>query len=271
MTDHADLILTNTLPAHQLTRNAPPEALVLEIILNRPDKRNALTPDMLRDIRAHIDTPPTTNIRAILIRANGRAFSAGFDLQLCHDDPTALEQLLRELGALLHSIRTAPLPVIIGAHTAAIAGASAILAAADLVIADQSAKLGYPVVRIGLSPAISAPALIDATTHNAARARLLNPELTTPNDSPVAPVSDRCGRGRIPVHITVDTPEDVTPRAQTEAAFLAAKPPHALAQTKRWLNTLDSSLKQHLAAAALDASLSTTNTPEQRALLARAL
>ena len=262
MTHHADLILANTLPAHQLTRNAPPDALVLEIILNRPDKRNALTPDMLRAIRAHIDTPPT-NTRAILIRANGRAFSAGFDLHLCHDDPTALEQLLRELGALLHSIRTTPLPVVIGAHTAAIAGASAILAAADLVVADQSAKLGYPVVRIGLSPAISAPALIDATTHNAARARLLNPELTT--------VSEFNFRGNFRGHITVDTPEDVTPRAQTEAAFLAAKPPHALAQTKRWLNTLDHSLKQHLSAAALNASLSTTNTPEQTALLARAL
>lgn len=261
-----DLILTDTIPATQLTRNATDDAHILEIILNRPDKRNALTPDMLRAIRAHIDAPPSA-ARAILIRANGRAFSAGFDLHLCRDDPNALEQLLRELGALLHSIRTSPLPVIIGAHTAAIAGASAILAAADLVIADQHAKLGYPVVRIGLSPAISAPALIDATTHNAARARLLNPELTTPSDS------DFRGnfRGIFRGFITVDTPEDVTPRAQTEAALLAAKPPHALAQTKRWLNTLDSTLKQHLSAAALNASLTTTNTPEQHTLLARAL
>lgn len=254
-----DLILTDTFPAQRLVKVAPADATVFEIILDRPDKRNALTPDMLRAIRAHIDNPPTTNIRAILIRANGRAFSAGFDLHLCRDDPTALEQLLRELGALLQAIRTSPLPVIIGAHSAAIAGASAILAAADLVIADQHAKLGYPVVRIGLSPAISAPALIDATTHNAARARLLNPELTTNSEFNF--------RG----HITVDTPEDVTPRAQTEAALLAAKPPHALAQTKRWLNTLDFSLKQHLSAAALNASLATTNTPEQHTLLSRAL
>lgn len=253
-----DLILTDTFPARHLVKAAPADATVFEIILDRPDKRNALTPDMLRAIRGHIEAPPSA-ARAILIRANGRAFSAGFDLHLCRDDPNALEQLLSELGALLHSIRTSPLPVIIGAHTAAIAGASAILAAADLVIADQQAKLGYPVVRIGLSPAISAPALIDATTHNAARARLLNPELTTNSEFNF--------RG----HITVDTPEDVTPRAQTEAALLAAKPPHALAQTKRWLNTLDSTLKQHLSAAALNASLTTTNTPEQHTLLSRVL
>lgn len=258
-----DHVPTDTFPARHLVKAAPADATVLEIILDRPDKRNALTPDMLRAIRAHItrpdiDTPPT-NIRAILIRANGRTFSAGFDLVLCRDEPTALAQLLHELSALMRAIRATPLPVVVAAHAAAIAGAAAILCAADLVVADQSAKLGYPVVRIGLSPAISAPALIDATTPAAARTRLLNPELATP--------SEFSFRG----HITVDTPEDVIPRAQTEAALLAAKPPRALAQTKRWLNTLDHSLDDPTLDAALRASLTTCNTDEQRTLLARAL
>lgn len=258
-----DHVTTDTFSARRLVKTAPPDATVLEIILDRPDKRNALTPDMLRAIRAHIsrptiDTPPTA-IRAILIRAHGRAFSAGFDLQLCLDDPTALDQLLHELSALIRAMRASPLPVIVAAHSAAIAGAAAILCAADLVIADQSAKIGYPVVRIGLSPAISAPALIDATTPAAARTRLLNPELTSP--------SEFSFRG----HITVDTPEDVIPRAQSEAALLAAKPPHALTTTKRWLNTLDHSLDEPTLDAALRASLTTCNTDEQRTLLARAL
>lgn len=241
-------------------RTDPRFSTVAEIILDRADKRNALTPAMLDSaIAAARGFENDAGVRAILVRGEGAVFCAGFDLAVCREDPEALRRLLRSLSTLIRLLRRGEKPVVIAAHGAALGGGCALLAGADLVVTDKLARLGYPVTRIGLSPAVNAPALELRIGPRACRERLLDPE----------PVSGEEARRLALADICVDLSEDVTPRAQIEAARLAQKPPAAYAATKRWLNELDGSLDDVALDRALEASLTLVGGAEERALLAR--
>lgn len=229
-----------------------------DLILDRPEKRNAFTPDMLRSLTtAAIELDADPNVNAIALWGEGKTFSAGFDLELCATDPDALPALLTELANAIRVLRRCDTPVVIGVHGGAIAGGAALLAAADLVIADPSAKIGYPVTLLGLSPAVSAPTLQRATSTATTHAMLLDPRVNTAGD--MHPNS--------PVHILTGIPEDVVPQTQLHAQRLAEKPAGAYAATKRWLNEIDQTDTDAIFNQALEASLATTNTEEQRTLL----
>lgn len=228
---------------------------VVEIIFDRPEKRNALTPAMLESLLEHVralDSDPSC--RAILLAGEGSTFCAGFDLSLCKENSDALAAMLRGLAEAIRALRETNKPVVIAAQGAAIAGGCALLAAADLVVTHQSAKLGYPVVRLGISPAVNAPALCAAVGPRAARLRLLDPEVFTGLDALHIGLA----------HLCVDLPEDTIPRAQIVAAQLAAKPPAALAATKSWLREVEQTLRGDHAQQALDASLALVGSTEER-------
>jgi methylglutaconyl-CoA hydratase len=231
-----------------------------EIVLDRPEKRNALTPAMLAsivDAAAAFDRDDT--IRAVLLRGEGKLFCSGFDLSLCRDDHAALAAMLAGLSAAIRALRRCSRPVIIGAHGGAIAGGAALLGAADLVVADAHCRIGYPVANLGISPAVSAPSLALLAGNGAARERLLDTAL----------IDGARARELGMVHIVVPIPEDVTPRAQIEATRLGQKPPAAARATKRWLNEVDGSAADAAFDRALDASLAPVDSAEQRARLAR--
>lgn len=226
--------------------------------LDRPAKRNALTPAMLRALTGHLAT--SLSAHAIVLSGVGDVFCAGFDLALANDDPAELEALLRALHDACRALRDMPCPVVASAHGAAIAGGCALLCACDFVVTEPTARLGYPAVRLGVSPAVSAPHLSAAVGPGAARARLLDTHLVDGRDALRLGLASEC----------VDTRAACEPRAIELAHALAAKPPHALAYTKRLMNELE--LAPHTPAdAALHASLACVGTAEQRALLAAAL
>lgn len=231
-----------------------------EIVLDRPDKRNALTPGMLSEIGAQAKAlEGDASVRAIVLRGEGSVFCAGFDLSLCRENSDALEQMLRGLSSAMRILRRCPKPVVIAAQGAAIAGGCALLGCADVVVTSQSAKLGYPVVRLGISPAVNAPVFLRTVGDRAARRRLLDPALIDGREAHRIGLATLC----------VDTPEDVVPRAQIEAMRLAAKPPGAFAATKRWLNEIDGSDRDEELDHALAASLALVGGDEERALLAQ--
>ncbi len=228
---------------------------VRTIVLDRPEKRNALTPAMLDDLAAGVRAVTLgkgddAGVRAVLIRGEGRCFCAGFDLDLCRDDgpeQAVMKSFLAGLSDAIVAMRACPRPVVIAAHGAAIAGGCALLGGADLVVADRDAKLGYPVVRLGVSPAISAPFLIDSVGIGAARRRLTDPELFDGAEGA------RLGL----VHELVETREAVLERAHELARSLACKSVHAMKATKAW--AMESAGEKSMAgraARALDASLS---------------
>lgn len=229
-----------------------------EIVLDRPDKRNALTPRMLDAIIAAAgELDADASIRAIVLRGEGAMFCSGFDLSLCRRDSGALRELLAGLSRAIRALRRASRPVVIAAHGGAIAGGCALLGGADLVVTDQHAKLGYPVLRLGISPAVSAPTLRLSLAGRHARERMLDTGLISGAEAGRIGLADR----------VVDLPEDAVPRAQIEASKLAGKPPAAIAATKRWLNEIEGSLDDETFDRALDASLALVGGEEERAAL----
>ncbi len=232
-----------------------------EIILDRPEKRNALTVPMLEGLVAAADEMANdARIGAVVLRGEGRTFCAGFDMPACVDKPDLLGEMLRGLSRAIRALRRLPVPVVAAVQGGAVAGGCALLCAADLVVTEPSAKLGYPVVKLGVSPAVNAPVLMLAMPEHPARTLLLDPALISGEEA------RRIGLARILVML----PDDVVPRAQNEAMKFALKPRFAMARTKAWLNEIDGSMDDGALDRALEASLSIVGSAEQRVLLAEA-
>lgn len=232
---------------------------IATIFFNRPEKKNALTPPMLEKFIEAIGA--THGARSLVIAGRGGVFCSGFDLDLCHQDSAALEALLRGLTGAILALRKHAAPVVVAAHGAAIAGGCALVGGADVALTNTEAKLGYPVVILGISPAVSAPFLTAAIGGGHARARLLEPRIVSGGEALHIGL----------VHECLDSAQDVLPRAMQIAESLAAKPRSAMAATKSWLDELDGATDTDVVYHALDASLSLVNSPEQRERLAKAI
>jgi enoyl-CoA hydratase/carnithine racemase len=117
-------------------------------------------------------------------------------------------------------------------HGAAIAGGCAVLGACDFVFVAPDAKLGYPVHRIGVSPAVTLPLLLPTLGAGAARSLVMSGDVID------GLTAVRLG---LATHLAA-TNETVMQEAESHAHLLAKKGPHALRATKQWLNQLDGSL-----------------------------
>lgn len=243
------------------------DAGVRTIVFDRPDKRNALTPAMLGSLTEAVRAVTAgkgddARVRCLLLRGEGKAFCAGFDLDLCRDDgpeQRVMQSFLTELSAAVSAMRACPRPVVIACQGAAVAGGCALLGGADVVVADRGARLGYPVVLLGISPAVSGPFLVDCVGPGPARRRLMDPELF-----------DGAEGARIGlVHELVESREDVAGRAHSIARGLAGKSVHAMKSTKGWAMECAGEKKMAgKAARGLDASLSLVTGDEAIARLA---
>lgn len=241
----------------QWRRHSPRPVAVIR--LDRPDKKNALTPAMLDDLSAAL-AEADQSAAAIVLAGSGSAFCAGFDLSLCKDNSDALAALLRGLADVIGLMRELTAPVIIAAHGAAIAGGCALLAGADVVVTHAACKLGYPVVRLGISPAVNAPMLADAIGAGKVREKLLGGQVFTGREAAAIGLA----------HAMAASAEQVIDDAIAIADDIAAKPSVGVAATKRWmreLDTLGSSLGAGRGKAALAASLALVGSPEERARL----
>ncbi len=234
---------------------------VCTIRLCRPEQRNALTPEMLREIRSHALRAQDMSMRCVLIEGAGRVFSAGFDLRLAAADPSGdtMRALLRELSETIQALRNLDLPVVIAAQGAAIAGACALLAGADVVVSNAEAKLGYPVLLLGISPAVSAPFLLRDIAPGIARERMLDTRLVS---------GSRAWEAGL-VHHLVENPESVRIEAERIALSIARKPLAGMRATKRWLRSL-SEVPEHRRNEGLSVSLELVGSPEERERLGKA-
>src|SRR5213593_4377462 len=136
-----------------------PHTGVATITLNRPDRLNALTFDVYRELRdafRTLDGEP--GVRAVIITGAGRAFCSGGDVEdiigaLFSRDAAGLLEFTRLTGDLILSIRQCRRPVV-AALNGTVAGAGAVIAAAsDIRIAAESAKIAFLFARVGLTGA----------------------------------------------------------------------------------------------------------------------
>ena len=134
------------------------------ITLNRPEKRNALNDELIAALKDALrEADGDESVRAIVIRGAGKDFCSGADLSALQKIATASYEeniedarLLAELFALIRSVRV---PVIAAVQGRALAGGCGLASACDLIVASESARFGYPEVKIGFVPAMVAAIL----------------------------------------------------------------------------------------------------------------
>jgi enoyl-CoA hydratase/carnithine racemase len=131
---------------------------VRTITLNRPTKRNALTPEMLEAATAAFSGAPGDGERVAVIRSTGPVFCAGIDLKRRlegSEGPTGGqpdESGLSPVEHLFHSVEQWPLPVVAVVQGDAIAGGNELALHSDLVVASTRASFGMSLAQIGLAP-----------------------------------------------------------------------------------------------------------------------
>lgn len=130
------------------------------IVLNRPEKRNALSSEMVVAINAALtEMRDAEQVRVVVLKGSGPAFCAGADLAYLQEiSQNAPMENLADSTALMHmyqNIGTLPKPVIAMVHGPAIAGGAGLATVCDLVVAGRAkAVFGYSEVKIGFIPAI---------------------------------------------------------------------------------------------------------------------
>jgi methylglutaconyl-CoA hydratase len=136
---------------------------VARITLNRPEKRNAITSEMMSALLDALERAgDDATVRVLLIRGAGKDFCAGLDLsevlKSAESEAISLASA-RKLGELYIAMRRHPKPIIAAVHGRALGGGAGIATASDLIIATESAQFGYPEVKLGFIPAIVATML----------------------------------------------------------------------------------------------------------------
>lgn len=134
------------------------------LTLNRPDKRNALNDELIAALKDALrEADADDSIRAIIIRGAGKDFCSGADLSALQKIANAsFEENVedaRSLAELFELIRNVRVPVIAAVHGRALAGGCGLATACDLVLATDTARFGYPEVKIGFVPAMVAAIL----------------------------------------------------------------------------------------------------------------
>jgi enoyl-CoA hydratase/carnithine racemase len=122
------------------------------LTLNRPDKRNALSLELMTEVIAALNSvsaDPAT--RVIVIEGAGPAFSAGHDLsEMVGREPDFYRELFEACTVMMETIHAVPQPVIAKVHGIATAAGCQLVAACDLAVAAEGTRFATPGVKIGL-------------------------------------------------------------------------------------------------------------------------
>lgn len=205
---------------------------VARVRLRDPARRNALDAraiDALAEATvAASESAARGDADAIVLAGEGAAFCAGFDLSACADEPASVRHLLRRLAECVATLRATDVPVVARVQGAALAGGCALLTGCDFAISTADAQIGYPVHRIGISPAVSAPSL-RARIGGRARAFMLGNELVD-------------GAGALALGLVtevVPSEEELDPAVERLVARLLSKGPRAMRATKAWMREVE--------------------------------
>jgi methylglutaconyl-CoA hydratase len=153
------------------------------ITLNRPEKRNALNPELVSDIKAGLaEAAADNNIKVVVITGSGNSFCAGADLDYLNKltSYSSIDNIKdsENLAGLFLSLYKFPKPVIAAVNGPAIAGGCGLASVCDFIVADElNAKFGYTEVKIGFLPAIVSLFLIRRTGEGFAKQLLLSGEV----------------------------------------------------------------------------------------------
>lgn len=202
---------------------------VATITLNRPDKRNAISYELIEELLRALAEVEQSSALVLVLTGAGKAFCAGMDL----DNLKSLagrrpEQNLKDsetMGLLFRSIYEFPKPTIAAVNGPAIAGGCGIATLCDFTIASSEAKFGYTEVRIGFLPAIVSTFLLRQIGEKHARELLLTGKII-----------DAAEGHRIGLVNEVIAADQLMTRAHQLADELMRNSPASLLATKQLLN-----------------------------------
>ena len=122
------------------------------ITLNRPEKRNALSLELLQDFSALLTSiSQDKGTRVVIIKGEGKVFSAGHDIsQLVNHEMIFYREIFDSCVRVMEKIQRLPQPVIAQAHGVATAAGCQLVAACDLAVAEEDTLFGTPGVKVGL-------------------------------------------------------------------------------------------------------------------------
>ncbi|HSW11705.1 MAG TPA: enoyl-CoA hydratase-related protein [Solimonas sp.] len=144
---------------------------VLWLTINRPESRNAMTPELLGEIGAVFDSiRDASEVRAVVLRGAGGHFCAGADLKgmmaggikpLALGEPDPIAAMNRSFGVMLRQVTNAPQVVIAVCEGAVLGGGFGLACVSDIAFAHADAKFGMPETTRGLPPAQIAPFVVE--------------------------------------------------------------------------------------------------------------
>ncbi|WP_152206295.1 enoyl-CoA hydratase-related protein [Marinobacter changyiensis] len=200
---------------------------VTEVVLNRPDKRNAFDDVIIQALinaLEEVENDPATQI--VILRSEGKHFSAGADLgwmrrmaDNSHGDNLADA---RQLARLLERLNTLTKPTIGLVQGAAYGGAVGLAACCDIVIATEQARFCLSEVKLGLIPAVISPYVVRAIGERQARRYFISAEVFDAQQAQAFGL----------VHVVEDSDDAMQSRCDELLAQLAQNGPEAMRAAK---------------------------------------
>ena len=204
------------------------EGGVATITLNRPDKRNAISFDLIDDLLRALDEVEKSDALVLIVTGAGKAFCSGMDLDnlksLLGRSP---EQNLQDTQTMVRLFRTLyefPKVTIAAVNGPAIAGGTGLALLCDFTLAVPEAKFGYTEVRIGFVPAIVSTFLLRQVGEKQARDLLLTGRIFGADEAM-----------RLGLINEIVAPELLIPKARELAAVLLENSAASLRATKKLL------------------------------------
>jgi len=216
------------------------DAHIATITLNRPDKRNSITTQMIAELQSALDAIETTHTRVVILTGAGSAFCAGMDLALLQaiaaQSPSENQEDSRRMAKMFRRVWSYSKPMIAAVNGHALAGGCGLATLCDFTLAVPEAKFGYTEVKIGFLPAIVSVFLTRQIGEKRTRDLLLTGRLVEASEAKeLGMINEIVPR------------EQLMARARELSEVLIAASPSSVTRAKRLLVTA--------AAASLDADL----------------
>jgi methylglutaconyl-CoA hydratase len=232
-------------------------APIRTITLNRPERRNAMTPGMQMELIVAMEEAAASDCRVLVFAGAGDAFCSGLDLSALQsmNGKTAAEYRAdaERIAKLFRTLYALPVPTIAAVHGAAIAGGTGLATICDFTLATPAARFGFTEARIGFVPAIVSAYLALQIGDKRSRDLLLTGRIFDAGEA-----------YRLGLVNEVVASENLAQRVQSLAETLIANSPEALASTKRLLAAQDKVWLEGAIEAALEANAQARGTADFR-------
>jgi methylglutaconyl-CoA hydratase len=201
---------------------------VRTIRMNRPERRNAMTPEMQVELIAAFEGAGASDCRVVVLRGVGEAFCSGLDLSslqaMVGKSAAEYEADARRIARMFRALYELPKPTIAAVRGPAIAGGAGLATICDFTLAAEGAKFGYTEARIGFVPALVSAYLVLQVGEKRARDLLLT-----------ARVFNAAEAMRLGLVNEVVAAAELDERVRVLAGTLMANSPESMRATKRLL------------------------------------